>query len=231
MLDFLKKDLHKLKNPQRAKFLTGFFKTGKGQYGEGDIFLGIRVPDIRKVAKKYTNLALKDVEKLISDAIHEVRLAGLLVLVAIYEKGDKGVQKQIFDFYVKNAKLVNNWDLVDLTAHRIVGEHLLDKDRSLLYKLAKSDNLWEKRIAVIATYAFIKKNQYNDTLKVSKMLSHDKHDLIQKAVGWMLRETGKRDQAVLESFLKKNYKIMPRTTLRYAIERFGEKKRKFYMGK
>ncbi|MBI2051634.1 DNA alkylation repair protein [Candidatus Roizmanbacteria bacterium] len=231
MLDFLKKDLHKLKNPQRAKFLTGFFKTGKGQYGEGDIFLGIRVPDIRKVAKKYTNLALKDVEKLISDAIHEARLAGLLVLVAIYEKGDKGVQKQIFDFYVKNAKLVNNWDLVDLTAHRIVGEHLLDKDRSLLYKLAKSDNLWEKRIAVIATYAFIKKNQYNDTLKVSKMLSHDKHDLIQKAVGWMLRETGKRDQAVLESFLKKNYKIMPRTTLRYAIERFGEKKRKFYMGK
>ncbi|MFH1682998.1 MAG: DNA alkylation repair protein [Candidatus Woesearchaeota archaeon] len=227
----VKDDLQRLANPKQAQLLQGFFKTGKGQYGEGDIFLGIKVPEQRKVAKKYLDLSLKDLQSLLSSKIHEYRLTALFILVDQYKKADPKKKKVIFDFYLKNTKNINNWDLVDLSAPNIVGEYLLENDRKILYKLAKSDLLWERRIAVLATFYFIKNNQFEDSLKIAEILLQDKHDLIHKAVGWMLREIGKRNQAVEERFLKKYYHLMPRTMLRYAIERFEEKKRKAYLNK
>jgi 3-methyladenine DNA glycosylase AlkD len=223
------KNLEKLANPEKAKVLAGFFKTGKGEYGEGDVFLGIRVGDIRKEAKRNKTMELNEVKELLKSKIHEHRLAALLILVEKYQKSDEKGKKRIYDFYWKNSKKVNNWDLVDLSADKIVGDYLFDKDKKLLYKLARSKNLWERRIAIIATFHFIKNGKFDDTLRISEILLNDKHDLIHKAVGWMLREVGKRDQKVEEKFLKKHYKKMPRTMLRYAIERFDEKKRKFYM--
>jgi len=225
----LKQDLNKLADPKQAKILSSFFKTGKGEYGEGDVFLGIKVPEQRKIVKKYSNLSLKDTQALLNSKIHEHRLVALLILVDKYNKSDK--KQEIVDIYLKNTKKVNNWDLVDLSAHKILGEYLLDKNRKILYKLAKSKDLWEKRIAIISTAAFINNNQFDDTLKISEILLNDNHDLIHKAVGWMLREVGKKNQAVEEKFLKKYHKTMPRTMLRYSIERFDEKKRKFYMKK
>jgi 3-methyladenine DNA glycosylase AlkD len=224
-------ELNKLKNRNKAKILERFFKTGKGEYGEGDIFLGIVVPKQREMAKKYIGVTLEDLQKLLFSKIHEYRLVALLILVQKYKKADNLGKKTIVNFYLKNTKNINNWDLVDLTVEKILGEYFLDKDRKILYKLARSKNIWERRIAVITTFQFIKNGRFEDTLKISEILLEDKHDLIHKAVGWMLREVGKRNQKAEEKFLMKYYKTMPRTMLRYAIEKFPEEKRKGYLKK
>lgn len=229
MLNQIKRDLLELSNPEKAKKLSGFFKTGKGQYGEGDVFLGIPVPEQRKVAKKYIDLSIQDLQELLSSIIHEHRLTALLILVTKYEKADNPGKEEIFNFYLKNTEYINNWDLVDLSAPKIVGDYLHKKDRSILFKLAKSNNLWERRIAILSTFKFIRYNDFEDALSISEQLLHDEHDLIHKAVGWMLREIGKRDKEVEEGFLSKYYMQMPRTMLRYAIEKFDENKRKFYL--
>ena len=231
MLDQIRKELLLLGDQVRAKKLASFFKTGKGQYGEGDVFLGIPVPEQRKVAKKYIGLSFHDLLELLSGKIHEFRLTALLILVLKYSKADDSEKEIIHNFYLKNTKSVNNWDLVDLTAPKIVGDYLLNRDRSILFELVKSDSLWERRIAVLATFCFIKNNDFNDAFSISKMLIQDQHDLIHKAVGWMLREIGKRDQEALEDFLMKYHKQMPRTMLRYSIEKFEEEKRKYYLSK
>ena len=225
MLKNLKQDLQKLANPKKAKILQQFFKTGKGEYGQGDIFLGITVPQQRKLVKKYSDLKLTGIQKLLRSKIHEHRLTALLILIEKYKKN----KNKIFNFYLKNTRYINNWDLVDLTAPKIVGNYLLNKDRKILYKLARSDNLWQKRIAIIATYEFIKNNQFKDTIKISQILSNDSRDLIHKAAGWMLREMGKRDEQKLIKFLEHHAHHMPRTMLRYSIEKFPEKKRKYFL--
>jgi 3-methyladenine DNA glycosylase AlkD len=231
MLNKLKSDLQKKRNSKKAKILQRFFKTGKGQYGEGDIFLGITVPEQRKTAKKYLDITLKQLQELLKSKIHEYRLVALLILVEKYKKSDEKNKREIYNFYLKNTKNVNNWDLVDITAPNIVGDFLTKKDKHILYKLVRSNSLWERRIGILATFTFIKNHDYKDALLVTEILLHDDHDLIHKAVGWMLREIGKRDQKLLEEFLTKHIKKMPRTTLRYAIERFPEKKRKAYLKK
>jgi len=225
MLKQIKKELQSKANKEKAKIYQGFFKTKKGEYGEGDVFLGLTVPEQRGIAKKYSNIELSDLNILLKSKIHEERLTALLILVDKYKK-DK---ENIFNFYLKNLNYVNNWDLVDLTSNRVVGDFLLNKEKDVLYKLAKSDNLWERRVAIVSTFEFIKNNQFEDTLKISEILLKDKHDLIHKAVGWMLREVGKKDLKKEEEFLNKHYKEMPRTMLRYAIEKFEENKRNFYM--
>ena len=227
--DQIKKDLLGFSDPERAKKLSGYFKTDKGQYGEGDIFLGIPVPQQRKVAKKYADLSLDDLQELLKSEIHEHRLTALLILVSKYEKADDRGKEEIFGFYLKNIGHVNNWDLVDSSAPRIVGDYLVKRDRAVLFKLAKSSSLWKRRIAVLATSAFVGNNDFVDALAISKLLLLDEHDLIHKAVGWMLREIGKRDQDVLEEFLEKYSVRMPRTMLRYSIEKFSEDKRKYYL--
>ncbi len=229
MLNRIKKDLVKLKNPERAEISSRFFKTGKGQYGEGDVFLGITVPELRKIARQYPELPLRDLQKLLSTKIHEHRLISLFILIQKYKKADTSGKREIFHFYLKNIKYINNWDLVDASAEHIVGNHLLGKDKSILDELARSENLWERRIAIMSTFAFIKNNQFDDTLKISEVLINDRHDLIHKAVGWMLREIGKRHLPAEEIFLKIQYKRMPRTMLRYAIERFPQPKRQSYL--
>lgn len=230
MYNKILKEIISNKNNDKIKILSKFFKTGKGEYGEGDIFLGITVPISRKIAKKYSNLSFDIVEKLLKNKYHEVRLIALLILVDKYKNNNN--QKQIVNFYLKNTKYINNWDLVDLSAHYIVGNYLIDKDSKILEKLAKSKNLWERRISVIATFAFIYKGKHEPTLKIVNILINDKNDLIQKACGWMLRELGKRvSEEKLSSYLDSNIHKMPRTMLRYAIERFPEKKRLFYLKK
>lgn len=219
-------------NKEKGIFLQRFFKTRKGEYAEGDIFAGLSVPQSRQIAAVYSQLSLTDAKKLLSSKIHEERLIALLILVSQFKNGDKDLQKKIFNLYLQNTKYINNWDLVDLSADKIVGKYLLDKDRGILKTLAHSSSLWEKRIAIIATYQFIIHGEYKDTFKIAEILLNDPHDLIHKAVGWMLREVGKRvSQEAEEEFLKKYYKTMPRTMLRYAIERFPEDKRAFYMKK
>ena len=225
--------LSKLKDKNKAKLLAGFFKTGKGQYGEGDIFWGISVPDQRNVAKKFLDLSFIDLQYLLKNPVHECRLTALLILTYRYEKAQKEnnfkIKKEIYNFYLKNIKYINNWDLVDTSAPRILGEYLSLGDRKILYKFAKSKNLWEKRISIISTLYFIKQKDFVDTLKISEILLSDKHDLIHKAVGWMLREVGKMDEQVLHVFLQKHIKNMPRTALRYSIERFSDESIKYYM--
>jgi len=219
-------------NPQKAKNLSRFFKTGVGEYGEGDKFLGIVVPIQRTIVKKfYSQITLNDVAELLHDPHHECRLTALLILVAKYKKVPDEEREKIVKIYLDNTRFINNWDLVDLSARDIVGEYFFRRNKEILFKLTKSKSLWERRIAVLATFYFIAKNQFDDSLKIAEILLKDKHDLIHKAVGWMLREIGKRNQTVEEEFLKKYYKTMPRTMLRYAIERFDEKKRKFFMQK
>lgn len=226
------RELRALKNPAKARLLERFFKCGKGEYGEGDKFWGIMVPQQRKIVKKYFAAAdLRDIKKFIESDVHEQRLVGMLMLVEKFMRADEKSRKKIYAFYLKNTRRVNNWDLVDLTAPRIVGGYLLYKDRKILYRLARSKNLWEKRISVLATAMFIDKDQFQDTFKIAEILLEDKHDLIHKAVGWMLREVGKRDQKAEEIFLLKYRKTMPRTMLRYAIEKFPKGKRKYYLGK
>lgn len=221
--------LNKEANPEKAKILQKFFKTGKGEYGEGDIFLGISVPEIRKIAREFKDIKLEEVQEHLDSEIHEERLTALLILLEKNRKANESEKEKIFNFYLKNASRnrINNWDLVDLSCG-IIGEFLLDKEKKALYKLVNG-NLWEKRIAIVSTYVFIRKNDFSDTLKISEMLISDKHDLIHKAVGWMLREVGKRDVRILEGFLNKHRKRMPRTMLRYAIEKFPEDKRKAYL--
>jgi 3-methyladenine DNA glycosylase AlkD len=223
--------LRTLADFEKAAILQRFFKTGKGQYGEGDIFLGIIVPNTRKIAKQFRDLPLSEIKKLLYSKIHEERLCTLLILVEKYTMVNLEEKEKIFDFYIKHAKQINNWDLVDLSAPKIVGEYLMKKDKKILYDFVVSKNLWEKRIAIIATFTFIKNKKYTDTCKIAEILLNDTHDLIHKAVGWMLREMGKRDMKVEETFLKKHYKKMPRTMLRYAIEKFPEEKRLMYLKK
>lgn len=228
----LRKELEKNADPKQAANLQWFFKTGKGEYGEGDVFLGLKVPVLRSIAKNYKELTLGEIQELLDSKIHEHRMIALFILIGKYERADEAEKKQIFDFYLRNTRNINNWDLVDLSAPNIVGEYLADKDRSILYKLAKSKELWERRIAILATFAFIKRKESKDSLAIAELLLKDKHDLIHKATGWMLREVGKRvSQEDEERFLRKHYQQMPRTMLRYAIEKFDAKKKEFYMRK
>ncbi len=219
----LKKELTAAADPERARNLAWFFKTGKGQYGHGDRFIGLTVPKARRIAHRYIHLPLADIENLLASPMHEHRFAALEILVAQYERENN---RAIFDFYLKHTKFVNNWDLVDTSAPYIVGQHLLTRPRKILYRLAKSHNLWERRIAIIATMPFIRAGELEDTFAIATLLLADDHDLIHKAVGWMLREAGKQSKPELLRFLKANYAKLPRTTLRYAIERFPAAQRK-----
>ncbi len=228
----VQKELKKYSSKKRKKNNEWYFKTGPGDYGYGDVFIGLAMPDIRNVSKKFQSLTLVEIEKLLSSKIHEERMCALIILSYQFEKSDEKIQKKIYSFYLENTKYINNWDLVDVTVNRIVGAYLWKNkaaSRKILYKFARSKNMWERRIAIIATSYFIYQNDFSDTLKISKILLRDKEDLLHKAVGWMLREVGKRDQKIEESFLKKNYKKIPRTTLRYAIEKFSKAKRKTYL--
>jgi 3-methyladenine DNA glycosylase AlkD len=221
--------LLQLANEKIAEHSQRFFKTGKGEYGEGDIFLGIRVPLLRKLVKKYRGISITEVRKLLHSKFHEERLLAVLMLVQLFKSGDESVQKQVYDLYLENTEYINNWDIVDISASNIVGAHLYEKDKAPLYDLVQSKNLWERRISIISTFYFIRQNEFDDTLKLAKILLNDKEDLIHKAVGWMLREVGKREIEFEEEFLQEHYKIMPRTMLRYAIEKFPETSRKMYL--
>ena len=241
-LSKLKQELKALASKEKAEFYPRFFKAGPGEYAEGDKFIGVTVPNIRSIAKKYNKISLKEIQNLLKSKIHEERMVALFILVDQFKKGNLNQKERIYNFFLSNTKNINNWDLVDLSAPKIVGEYLLENPNcattlqgstfqgtKTLGCLAKSENLWERRIAIISTFAFISKGQLLLTLKISKTLLRDKHDLIHKAVGWMLRETGKRDKELLEKFLKENYNEIPRTTLRYAIEKFPEAKRLLYL--
>jgi 3-methyladenine DNA glycosylase AlkD len=227
-----KRDLQKYRDPEKAAFLKRFFKTGKGDYAEGDNFLGIVVPKTREIAKRHQDMALTEAEKLLRSPYHEERLMALFILDHKFVTGTLAEQSKIVKIYLMSAaKYINNWDLVDLSARDILGRYLSDRPRKILYKLARSKNLWEKRIAIIATYHFIRNEDYFDALKISEILLGDKHDLIHKAVGWMLREIGNRDRTVEVKFLDKYATRMPRTMLRYAIEKFPEPLRLKYLNK
>jgi 3-methyladenine DNA glycosylase AlkD len=225
----IKTKLKQIANKEKAKILQRFFKTGPGEYGEGDVFIGVKVPDLRKVAKDYRDISIQDVIVLLESDIHEERLLALLILVSKYVKGNETAKKEIYKLYLNKTTFINNWDLVDGSAHHIVGDYLMDKNKAPLYSLARSEDLWERRIAVLATFYFIKHGKYEETLKIAEILLTDREDLIHKAVGWMLREIGKRDMIFEEMFLKQHYKEMPRTMLRYAIEKFPEPKRQKYL--
>jgi len=219
----LKKELAAAADPERARDSAWFFKTGKGQYGHGDRFIGITVPEMRRIAHRYSHLPLADIAKLLASPIHEHRFVALEILVAQYERENSPA---IFNFYLKHTGFINNWDLVDTSAPYIVGQHLLTRSRKILYRLAKSRNLWERRIAIIATMSLIRAGELEDTFGIAKILLSDEHDLIHKAIGWMLREAGKQSPPALLRFLKQNYSALPRTALRYAIERFPAERRK-----
>lgn len=223
------KEIHALIDPDYLEQAQYYFKTGKGEYSEHDIFLGIRVPKLRQLAKRYKEISVPEIEKLLRSKYHEERVCALFLLTHHFEQGSEKEQRAIYNLYLSNTKHINNWDLVDNSAHKIVGAYLLERSRKPLYKLAKSKNLWERRIAIIASYWFIKHNQFDDTLALSEMLLNDHEDLMHKAVGWMLREVGKRKIGIEKKFLKLHYKVMPRTMLRYAIEKFPEPERKRYL--
>jgi 3-methyladenine DNA glycosylase AlkD len=225
----IRQTLRSLGNAEKAKVLQRFFKTGPGEYGEGDVFLGITVPVLRKLAKEHEGLDEKGILSLLQSEIHEERLLSLLILIRKYGRAREEERKKIHDIYLSSTRYINNWDLVDLSAEHIVGHFLMKKSRQPLYKLARSKRLWDRRIAIMATFHFIKQHEYEETFKIARLLIADEEDLIHKAVGWMLRETGKRHMGAEEEFLKKHYKKMPRTMLRYAIERFPEEKRKRYL--
>ncbi|GHV58260.1 DNA alkylation repair protein [Bacteroidia bacterium] len=232
--EFILQELLSVANPEKAKFLSGFFKTGKGQYAEGDILLGIIVPLTRDIVKRSPKLPFNEIQTLIDSPYHEARLAGFLLLVKQFKKSQSENEcREIFDFYLKNARKANNWDLVDVTCRDVIGLYLLEheENREVLYRLAESDNLWEQRIAIVSTWTFIKHKQYADTLALSEKLLNHKHDLMHKAVGWMLREVGKKDREPLVNFLETHHKKMPRTALRYAIEHFSPEEREYFMKK
>lgn len=225
----VRKDLQRLADPDKARVAQRFFKTGPGEYGEGDVFRGIRVPVLRKLARKYLHLSLAEVKNLLVSRFHEDRHVALFVLINQYKKADVGKKKDIYNLYLDHTAYINNWDLIDCSAEHIVGAYLLDRDRDMLMKLACSDCLWERRIAIMATFHYIKKSDFDLTFLLAETLLNDPEDLIHKAVGWMLRETGKRNQSAEEAFLRKHYRSMPRTMLRYAIERFEKTKRQAYL--
>lgn len=225
----IQRKLQRLGSRKTANVLRSFFKTGPGEYGEGDVFIGVRVPELKKLVKEYPDITIKEVMQLLSSTIHEERFFALLMLVSKFSKGNETVKKRIYELYLQHTKFINSWDLVDGSAHQIVGAFLMDKSKEPVYRLAKSNSLWERRIAILSTFHFIKHDNYSETLKISKILLTDDQDLIHKAVGWMLREIGKRHILTEEIFLKKYYKRMPRTMLRYAIEKFPESKRQKYL--
>lgn len=218
-----------LGNEETAEHSQRFFKTGKGEYGEGDVFLGIRVPVVRKSVKKYKQVSVEDLLDLLKSKYHEIRLFSLLGMVEKYQKGSDEMKEKIVEHYLANTRYINNWDLVDSSAHKIIGDYLYGKECSLLYELARSDSLWERRIAVLATFTFIRRKDFSHTLKLAEMLLADKEDLMHKAVGWMLREVGKSSLTALEEFLAEYYRQMPRTMLRYAIEKFPKVRRQQYL--
>jgi 3-methyladenine DNA glycosylase AlkD len=225
----IRAELQQLADPVRATHSLRFFKTGPGQYGEGDKFLGLTVPQMRKLVRKYRALGDHDALELLASPWHEERLVALLLLVDGYKRGDEDRRRRIHRAYLANARWINNWDLVDASAEHVVGPHLDANEIALLERLARSKNIWERRIAIVSTFHFIKHNEFRPTLRIATMLLTDSHDLIHKAVGWMLREVGKRDRKTLDAFLKKHYRKMPRTMLRYAIERHPERIRKQYL--
>lgn len=228
-LNEIKEKIERLSNPVRAEACARYFKTGVGQYGHGDKFLGLSMPQLRSLAKEYRVLEIDEVTELLCSHIHEERMLALLIFVGAYSKGNESLRQQIYDTYLAHTRFINNWDLVDSSAPQIVGFHLLDKSRRPLYVLAKSKSLWERRISIMATFQFIRRDDYAEALKISELLLADKDDLIHKATGWMLREIGKRDLKVLKEFLNAHYRQMPRTMLRYAIERFPEEERRKYL--
>lgn len=228
-LSFLRNELRKHASKRKAKTLQSFFKTGPGQYAQGDVFLGVTVPCIRKIAKKYVHAPHALIVCLLQSRIHEERLLALIILVTQFQDADESSRKKIYTLYLKKTRYINNWDLVDLTAAHIVGAYLYQKNKTPLYTLARSLSLWERRIAIIATFYYIKNGVFSHTLRIAAMLLSDDQDLMHKATGWMLREVGKRNARALETFLRTHYTTMPRTMLRYAIERFPEKKRKRYL--
>ena len=227
----VKKELQSIADAEKAVILGRFFKSGKGEYGEGDIFIGIKVPEQRKVARRFLDLPLPELKKLLSDPIHECRLTALMILVDNYSKSDAKIRDEIFNFYLANTGYINNWDLVDLSCEKIIGRHLYNtgSDRKILYDLAAHDYLWDQRIAVISTYWFIKNRDFNDTISLCEYFLGHSHDLIHKATSWMLREAGKRNISVLREFLDRHAAVMPRTMLRYAIEKLDDAERKKYM--
>jgi 3-methyladenine DNA glycosylase AlkD len=229
MLPSLISELEQFADKERATHSQGFFKTGIGEYGEGDVFIGVTMPVQRTIAKKYLGLNLNKIQELLNSKIHEHRMTGLIILTEKYKKSNERERENIFGFYLKNTKNINNWDLVDVTCPHIIGKFLIDKDKKVLYDFANSKDLWEKRIAIVSTWWFIRNKEIEDALALSEILLNDSHDLIHKAVGWMLREVGKKDIEALKKFLKFHYKNMPRTMLRYSIEKFEEGERKKYL--
>lgn len=229
MIAFVRRELKGCASAKKKRSLQSFFKTGQGQYGEGDVFIGVTVPECREIARACVLMSRGDIRELLDSRVHEERLVALLVLVELFRRGREAEKKEIFDFYLKHAERVNNWDLVDLTADKIAGAFLLKRSKRPLYHFARSGSLWKRRISVVATLCFIRAGFFDDTLKLVEILIEDPHDLMHKACGWMLREVGKRDQVVLEGFLKKHCRRMPRTMLRYAIERLSAEKKKVYM--
>lgn len=233
-VEAVQRKLKEYSNPKKATLLSSFFKTGKGDYGEGDLFIGVTVPLQRKVAQLFAReLSLTDLSKLLKSKVHEYRFTALEMLVMKFEKASVKEREEIVIFYLSHTVYINNWDLVDTSAKYILGEYLfIEKaQRKILYKLVTSDSLWERRISIVATHYFIDNNDFADTLVLAQLLMSDKHDLIHKAVGWMLREVGKKSFEVEEAFIKMHYKQMPRTMLRYALERFPVGKRAQYMKK
>ena len=225
----LRKELYALADPADAIHLQRFFKTAPGEYGAGDKFLGLRVPALRKLVRDYRQLDDSQALEMLASSWHEERLLALMLLVEGYDRGDESRRERIHRAYLEHTRYINNWDLVDASAEHIVGPHVNPREIELLERLAGSDNIWERRIAIISTFHFIKRNEFGPTLKIARLLLEDSHDLIHKAVGWMLREVGKRDRKIENVFLKKHYRKMPRTMLRYAIERHPEKLRKQYL--
>lgn len=228
---FILDELRSVASPEKAAILQRFFKTGKGQYAEGDIFLGIPNPLTRNVAKANRQAPLSELQLLLDCPYHEARLAALVIMTEQYKKGSAPQRQALFDMYLRNTPRINNWDLVDITCPHIVGRHLTDKDRTVLYELAQSPLLWEQRIAIVSTVAFIRLHEYDDTLTLSEMLLGHEHDLMHKAVGWMLREVGKRSKETLVGFLERNATRMPRTALRYAIEHFPPEERRVFLAR
>ncbi len=225
----LQKLLRQSGNPEIAAHSQRFFKTGPGEYGEGDKFLGIRVPILRRYARQFRQLSLSETSRLLKSGYHEERLCALLILVTKYQRGDEAEREKIFSLYLKNTRYINNWDLVDSSAHYIVGAHLFAGSRQILFELADSHDLWQRRIAIMSTFYFIREQEYQVTLDLAERLLNDEQDLIHKAVGWMLREIGNRDGETERQFLKRHYREMPRTMLRYAIEKFPQPERKKYL--
>lgn len=225
----IRNELRKLGDKETAEHSHRFFKTGNREYGEGDNFLGIRVPVLRQLVRKHRGISIAEASSLFKSQFHEERLLSLLMLVSIFKKASEKNKEFIYTLYLNNTKFINNWDLVDCSAEHVVGAYLRRRNKRPIYNLANSKSLWERRISIMSTFHFIKQNEFIDSLKISEVLLHDEEDLIHKAVGWMLREIGKRDIKIEEGFLKKNYTIMPRTMLRYAIEKFPEEKRRKYL--